>query len=356
MMEYERLSRMLFYGYVLLLTYLVYLVMQPFLMPLTWAGVLALCLWPVFKRLQPRTGTTGAALLVTCGGFLVLIVPAIWVIWSLVAQVTGAAAALQDALNRFENMDQLQQFWAWLQTHAPLPPLAEVKAQLGSQIARGCTRLTGQASGIVQNAVIFTVRTAITFLALFFFLRDGARMRNLVRRLLPFGAAQQDRLMKQTHELIAAGITATLLIALLQGTAGGVIFACLHIESPVFWGAIMVFCALIPVVGSALIWIPAAIILLAEGHWIRGVILVSYGICIISTIDTVLRPIILKGKTQTTGLLTMLSVVGGVATFGVLGLILGPVILAAMQSLTALLPNRDSQLYTPSNTGQPKEA
>ena len=342
MVEHERLSRLLFYGYVLLLTYLAYLVLQPFLMPLAWAGVLALCLWPLFARLQTRLGATGAALLVTGTAFLLLIVPAGWVIWSLVAQLTGATAALQGALARIEHVERLQQAWTWAQAHAPLPPLAEVERLTNAQIASACANLTGQTAGIVQNAVVFAAKTAIVFLALFFFLRDGHRMRGLLRRLLPFSPVQQERLMNQTRDLIAAGIRATLLIALLQGTTGGIIFACLGISSPAFWGALMIFCALIPVVGSSLIWIPAAIVLLAEGHWIRGVILLFCGGCLISMIDTILRPLLLRGKTRTNGLLTLLSVLGGVAVFGFLGLILGPVVLAAMQSLTALLPEPDT--------------
>ena len=342
MLENERLSRLLFYGYVLLLTYLVFLVLQPFLMPLAWAGVLALCFWPLFNRLQPRLGTTGAALLVTGIASLLLLAPVVWVIWSLVEQLTGATAALQVALHRIENMERLQQFWALAQAHAPLPSLAQIESQATAQLAQASANLTGQTAGILQNAAVFAMKTTIVFLALFFFLLDGHRMHTLLRRLLPFSPMQQERLMTQTRDLIAAGIRATLLIALLQGTTGGILFACLGIDSPVFWGLLMIFCALIPVVGSSLIWIPAAIVLLAGGHWIRGAILLLGGVVIISMIDTILRPLLLRGKTRTNGLLTLLSVLGGVATFGFLGLILGPVVLAAMQSLTALLPEPDA--------------
>ena len=341
MLENERLSRLLFYGYVLLLTYLAFLVLHPFLMPLAWAGVLALCLWPIFDRLQPRLGITGAAMVVTVAAFLLLIIPAVWVIWSLVEQLSGATATWQKAFSNLESSGRLQQAWNWAQAHAPLPSLAEFQRQAGAQIDRVSSSLTDQASSIIENAAIFAVKTLIAFLALFFFLRDGHRMRVFLRRLLPFSSEQRERLMTQTHDLIAAGITATLLIALLQGTVGGIVFACLGIDSPVFWGLLMIFCALIPVVGSSLIWLPAAIVLLAEGHWIRGVILIFCGACIISMLDTILRPQLLRGKTRTNGLLTLLSVLGGVAAFGFLGLILGPVVLAAMQSLTALLPEPD---------------
>ena len=339
--EKERLSRLLFYAYVLALTYLAYLILQPFLMPLAWAGVLALCVWPVFTRLQRRLGTNRAAVLVTFAAFFLLIAPAIWTVWSLVGQVGDAISSAQQALGRVENQEKLQQCWNWLQVRLPLPPFAELKDQLGVLVGKTTSGLTNQAAGIAQNTAIFAVKTVITFLALFFFLRDGHKAHGVLRRLLPFSVEQQDRLMAQTRELISAGISATLLIALLQGTVGGIVFACLGVHSPVFWGLVMVFCALIPVVGASVIWLPTAGVLFVDGHWIRGVILLLCGFGIIGMLDNILRPVLLRGKAQMNGLLMFLSILGGVAAFGFLGLVLGPVVMAAMQSLTALLAERE---------------
>lgn len=338
MNEHQRLSRLLFYAYVLLLTYLAFRILAPFLMPLAWAGVLALCLWPAFARLQRRWGASRAAAFVTLASFLLLVLPSVWVVWSLVGQVAEAVTSAQQALDQIETVEKLQRAWCWVQAHVPLPPIEELKSQAGTLAGRVTSTLTSQAAGIVQNTAIFAFKTLITFLSLFFFLRDGHRLRRALRRLLPFEASRQELLMTQTGELISAGITATLLIALLQGTVGGIVFASLGIRSAVFWSLLMVFCALIPVVGASVIWLPAAIVLFVGGHWIRGVILLLCGFGIIGMLDNILRPMLLRGKTPVNGGLTLLSVLGGVAAFGFIGLVLGPVVLAAMQSLTAILP------------------
>jgi len=351
----ERLPELLFYVYVAVLTYLAYQIMQPFLIPLIWAGVLALCLWPLCARLQHRHwSATRAALVVTVLGALLAALLVTWIIWKLGVQAAAAVGAAQDALGRVENLQRVQHYWSWVQQRVPLPPIAELRSHAAQWASNALQDLTAQTAGMVQHVLSFGFKTVITFCALFFFLRDGSQMPGLVRGLLPLSATRQERLIRETRDLIAAGIAASLVIGLAQGAAGAVIFAILGIGSPIFWGALMLFCSLIPVVGASLVWLPAALMLALEGHWIRGLVLVCYGVGVITMLDNVLRPMILSGTAAMNGLLILLGILGGVAAFGFIGVVLGPVIIAAMMGLLATLTERNAAASTaaPEPAGQ----
>src|SRR5262249_6037047 len=123
------------------------------------------------------------------------------------------------------------------------------------------------------------------------------------------------------------------LIASLQGLAGGLAFALLGLGAPVFWGVMMGFLALFPFVGTWLVWAPAAVWLVATGHAVKGLVLTLLGATIVSGIDNVLRPAILSGRAQMNGLLMFMSLLGGVGLFGLLGIVLGPLVTAIVLGL-----------------------
>lgn len=351
--ENKRLTVLLFYAYVLVLVFFAFQILQPFLVPLGWAGMLALCLWPLQTRLVPRLGNTRSALGVTLLAALLIIGPILWLSYSLVAQASQVAMETQKTLLRVENMDKIKVLWERVGAQVPLPPLEEVRGRIANGAGTLAGLIAGQAAGILQNAVVLVAKTVITFLALFFFLRDGARAGGFVRNLLPFSSSQQLHLINQTRELIFSGITATLLIALAQGCLGGVVFALLGLNAPIFWGLCMVICAMIPIVGTSLIWGPAAVLLLIEGDWVRGAILLGCGFGVIGLLDNLLRPILLRGKAPMNGLLMFLSIVGGIVSFGFIGLILGPVVMAAAVSLLGLMrpDSGDSSIMEELNDG-----
>jgi predicted PurR-regulated permease PerM len=140
-------------------------------------------------------------------------------------------------------------------------------------------------------------------------------------------------MIRQTRDLVVASIAAGLLIAALQGLAGGLLFAALGLGAPVFWGVMMGLLALLPFVGTWVVWLPAAIWLIATGQLVKGVVLVLLGATIVSSIDNVLRPAILSGRAQMSGLLMFLSLLGGVNLFGLLGIVLGPLVSAIVTGL-----------------------
>jgi predicted PurR-regulated permease PerM len=179
---------------------------------------------------------------------------------------------------------------------------------------------------IGQNALTFTVLFILMLYLLFFFLRDGHKIVELIIRVLPIGDEAERHLLSKFAEVSRATIKGTLVIGIMQGTIGGIMFALLGIESAVFWGVVMIGLSILPAVGSALVWAPAAIIFLANGHWVKALILFVVGALIIGVLDNVLRPVLVGRDTKMPDYLILLSTLGGLAIFGLSGFVVGPVI------------------------------
>jgi len=186
---------------------------------------------------------------------------------------------------------------------------------------------------LLADIVVLFFHLFVTLFALFFFLRDGGTIMHEVRRALPFEEFRRERMIRQTRDVVYASIAAGLMIAGLQGLAGGLVFALLGLAAPMFWGVIMGFLALLPFVGTWVVWLPAAISLLAMGQVGKGIVLIVLGATVVGGIDNILRPAILAGHTQMNGLLMFVSLLGGVSVFGLLGLVLGPLVTAIVLGL-----------------------
>jgi predicted PurR-regulated permease PerM len=182
---------------------------------------------------------------------------------------------------------------------------------------------------------------------LFFMLRDGDAMSRYVRDRLPFSAQENERLMIETRDLVIASVGAGLIVAAAQGIIGGVTFWLVGIRAPVFWGVLTGFCSFIPVVGAALVWVPAAIGLLLSGEIGRGVLMALIGAFGISMVDNVLRPLLLSGRTSVSGLVIFFGLLGGAAAFGFIGVVIGPIILVTTARLLENLRRPDDPPENP---------
>jgi len=218
----------------------------------------------------------------------------------------------------------------WVRAHLPAAwhdmDFSEPLRQGGAKIAEF---LAGKIGALVKNTFTFLVDLFIVIFALFFMFRDGDKIVEAVRHLIPFDESIQRDMLTESRDLIFASVAVGLLVAAVQGVLGGTAFVLAGITTPVFWGVLIAFFSLVPVVGSALIWVPGASWLFFSGHWGRGLLVV--GICFgVATIaDNILRPLLLRNRTHLNELLLFISVLGGISVFGLLGLVAGPTIVAA---------------------------
>jgi predicted PurR-regulated permease PerM len=332
---HERLGTVIFYAVVIALSYLTYRILEPFLVALAWAAVLVMVTYPVYDRLTERWGATRAALASTAAVTLILILPILAVSYACMQQGISAVHALENSAAS-GNFDWMNRLWDHLHARYPGVISADFGATVGRYAQTGAQYVARELGTLLANAALFLFHLLVTIMTMFYFFRDGDSFLARLRGLLPFQMAQRERMLAQAHELVFASVISSAAGAGSTGLLGGIAFAALGITAPVFWGVMMTFFSLLPVVGSAVIWVPAAVGLALSGHVVRGLLLLVVCLVIVSGVDYVLRPWLISGHSQIGGLLIFLGVLGGVIAFGVLGIVLGPIILAMVASLLDL--------------------
>jgi predicted PurR-regulated permease PerM len=329
----ERLATVLSYGALLLLGYLVYRIFLPFLVPLVWSAVLAIFFFPMYERLNVRLTPGRAALVSTLAVTFLLIVPALLILFFTARQGLDASAHLQAALavhGQGPDRGFLPDVEAWIRHRLPASMQSiDIEGQLQAGAAKLGSFIAGSIGALLKNFANFFVDLFLLIFTLFFMFRDGKSVVRALRHLLPFDADIQREMMKESRELIFASVAVALVIAAIQGFLGGVAFAITGIPTPIFWGVVIAFFSLLPVVGSALVWFPGALWLGFTGHWGRFFVVVVICLGVSTVADNIVRPLLLSNRTRLNDLLLFIGVIGGLEVFGLLGLVAGPTILAA---------------------------
>lgn len=329
------LGTALFYGIIALLAYLVYVVFEPFLVALAWAVVLVVVSYPFYERLRQRWGPNSAALAVTTAVTLILIVPTIFVMFAFVREAFSAAQSIQTRVEagRFAWVGA---FWTHLQQRFPNLVPQNLNVLIHRYAERGAAYLGERLEVALRHGLEFVFDVFVTILAMFYLYRDGHGMVARLRQILPFDEDRRERLVHETRELIYATVTSTLVAAAVHGALGGMAFAIAGIHAAVFWGVMMGFFSLVPVVGSALIWLPLSISLMLGGHMGKGVFLIIFCSLIVGLVDNIVRPWLISGRAEMSGLIIFISILGGIAVFGLLGVVLGPIVVALAANILDL--------------------
>jgi len=333
--EAQRMTSLVFYGVVGLVVYLAYQVVQPFLVQIGWALVLAICLAPAQTRLAPRLGTMRSAVLLTVLVLVLLVVPAVLAVLMLVSEGGEVVGYVEGQLrDRGGPMGLFHVAWDWLHARLPfLPTEEEIVGRLSAGLGGLAGEVASRAGSIVKGALSFVFGLVITLGILFFLLKDGPQMARAARRLLPFGREQNERLVTLTRDIVAASVTSMLVVAVLQGVLGGLTFLLLGVPGAALWGGLIGVLSLLPAVGGALVWAPAAIWLAVSGSLAKGVVLALVGLLVLGNVDNVVRPMLLSGSARMGTLVLVISLLGGVSAFGFIGIVLGPVVAAVLTAL-----------------------
>jgi len=304
-----------------------------FLMPVFWAAVLATVFFPLqsryVQRLGGRRSLAALATILTIIGLVVVPFLLVGVAVSREAvglhnQITSGDVDLQAPVRFLRRLTPLATEYlggfgidveAWVQ-------------RLSSSAVAVSQFVASSALGIGQDVLRITALFFLMLYILFFFLRDGDRLVATLLRVVPLEDARERQLLAKFAEVSLATIKGTLVVGIVQGAIGAVLFWALGLPAPVFWGTLMTMFSVLPAVGPGLIWLPAAVILLAMGHIMKGIILIAAGVLVIGLVDNVLRPILVGRDTQMPDYLVLLATLGGIGVFGVSGFVIGPVIAA----------------------------
>jgi predicted PurR-regulated permease PerM len=331
----ERLGALLFYGIVIVLAYFVYRIFEPFIAAIAWAVVLVVLANPFYAKLERRWGKTLAALAATLAVTVVLIVPTLAALYAFAQQ---GIVALHDVQNNIADGKFLWMNHAWDRVQQRFPEIGggNLPDELRKWGEAGATFVAAKLGTIAAHAAVFLFDLFVTVLVMFYLFRDSEAMLARLRAILPFPTEQRDAMLKESENLIVASVMSTAAAAVVQGILGALAFAMAGIGAPIFWGVMIAFFSLIPVVGSALIWVPAAVTLMARGHITYGLVLLAFYGLVIAFVDYILRPWLISGRSEMGGMVIFISVLGGVSLFGLLGIVLGPIIVALMAGLLDL--------------------
>lgn len=322
----------------LILGWMSYLILVPIYAALAWAAFIAFLLHPLQTRLSKllRGHKNITASILTLFAVLIILGP----LTGLTAAFVGQAEEMLKAAQQLASDESGAQASrsGWLKSM-----LLSIQLKIGisptqiqewaSEGARNALREMASMGGKVFVGALGTVfGFTISMFVVFFLLRDGEKMVDTVRDLIPMQRAAKDRLLDHLSSVMYAVIYGTVLTAIIQGALLGIAFATLSLPAPAVIGVVGAILALLPIVGTPVIWIPAVLVLASQDRWVAATILLVWGLFIIS-IDNVLRPILVSGRAPIGTLTVFVGVIGGATAFGTIGLFLGPVVLSMVMAL-----------------------
>ena len=340
--------------------YLCYRLAVPCLPALAWALALAVIVHPLHRWINRwLPGRTPAAALSVLLVAVVIIVPVSFVTHHLIREADNALKMVQQQLesgewrSHLEKHPRLKPMVSWIQTQFGLPATdqaavpeadpSDVQTSEASDPAavppkkepmQGSATVVALGIGaVIANCVWLGMQLFITLMALFFFLRDRHHALAVIRSLMPLSEAETDEVFLRVSETIHATIYGSVVVALVQGAMGGLMFWWLGLPSPLFWGAVMALLAVVPVLGTFVVWAPTAIFLALQGDMTKALTLTAWGSLAIGLIDNALNPYLIGNRMRFHTLLIFIAIIGGLALFGASGIILGPLLLAIADAL-----------------------
>jgi predicted PurR-regulated permease PerM len=346
-----------FIGLVAVITAAFLWMVRGFLAPVFWAAVFAVLFQPLFLRTEVALGgrRSIAAFMATLGVIVTVLVPAALLLAALASQALWLYGAIASGEISLQVPLEFMQ--------RTLPRATEVLARFGLTIEELRASLEGAAVTATQviaaravvagqNALTVTVMFALMLYFLFFFFRDGDRIVGGIIRALPMGDDRERRLLRKFAEVSRATVKGTLVVAAVQGALGGIMFGLVGIRAALFWGVVMGVLSLLPAIGAALVWVPAAIILLATGAIWQGIVVIIGGSLVIGVVDNLLRPVLVGRAAEMPDYLVLLATLGGLSAFGLAGFVAGPVIAALFLVLWEMFAAE----YAPAEDGPPAGA
>lgn len=320
-----------------LLGYLSYQIISPFVVPIAWAIVFSVVFYPIYAFISKYIKVKSIASSITVLIILVaIIVPITYMSFLLV----GELEKFGDYTNS-GGLEFLRDLFAKIKAS---PHFDKISSLVGEgnmptydQVMENIKKIGGLILQNLSIRITNIIYAAINFLfmifTIFFLFIDGPGFLSKVKDYMPFNEEQKNRLATQMKDMIASTVYGGVIVAIIQGILGGIGFYVVGIDSPVLWGIAMSVMSFVPVLGTLSIWGPASIYLLSQGDYMHGIGLILFGTFVISMVDNILKPLIIGGRTKMPTIIIFFSVLGGIKTFGIIGLIMGPLIMAVFVSV-----------------------
>lgn len=321
----------------LLLGYLTYQILQPFLTAIAWAVVFSIVFYPVYvfllRHLRFKVVASTVTLLIL---ILIILGPVTYLSFILTDEIKDVVENInKDTLSFvkdiFSNL-KITNLADKIQSYLGMEGV-DIGDILAENIKKTGKSVINSLSSWIKNIAGMFLDFIFMLFAIFFLLKDGPGFLSRVKDYLPFAEEDKNRLISKIKDMIISTIFGSVIVAIIQGILGGAAFYFLGIKSPVLWGTAMSVMSFLPFLGTFSIWGPVAGYLLIQGNYTKGIILLLFGSLVISMVDNILKPIIISGRTKMPTLAVFFSVLGGIKLFGLIGFIMGPLVLALFISV-----------------------
>ena len=314
------MSKYAFAGLLLILAYFSYLIVEPFLSYLLFSAVLAMLFHPVYMWLHKKTNRPRlSSIILVLGLILLLILPSILIGIVLIRQAPAAYASFAGSIDAGPVQEILQQY---------IGPDVSINAWITESTQRFSQYVLRSAPAFLSSATEVALGLFVMFFVMFYLFTQADHILKRLRKISPLSHTHHNKLVSSIDQVVHGIIEGQVVLGLLQGLIGGAMFWALGIPNALFWGFVMAVLSIIPFLGSFIIWLPAAIWLLITGNVVKGIILLTVGFLIISQIDNFLRPYLVSRYAEVHPALVLVGVIGGLAAFGVVGFVVGPLVLA----------------------------
>jgi predicted PurR-regulated permease PerM len=333
----KAVGQWLLWALLAIVLYFCFRIMQPFLMPIFLALIISTLLAPIYNLvLRKLNGRKSLAALLVCLGLTsAILVPVLFLSISLANEATDVYQKLRDpeTLRKIESwMDPntnpiVRRVTPWLPASIRLDNL-QLASRVGAQAQQIGIALLGVATAVAAGLFNLLMDYFIMVIVLFFLLRDSAYFADRVRAISPLSEEDETMFVERFRVVTRATVLGNLATSITQGAISGLIFLMLGLPNPIFWGALTALLSLVPLVGTALVWVPWTIYLFAVGSPTKAIIFVVIEVIVVGGIDNILRPLFMEGGVRMHTLLIFFSILGGIGYFGMLGMFIGPLVFA----------------------------
>jgi len=355
------LARLVLLVAALIVLYFVIQIFRPFLAAIAVAVVLSTLSYPLFEELARRLGgRRGWAALIACLCLMfVIVVPFVILLIMLGQQVSQIYQQFEDMLakgqfSKFSTLADipfLRRPMGWLNGIVDLKRF-DLAGNLGALLKQASVFLLTHSTAIVTGLFSLIFDFFIMVVTMFFLFRDGHCLKEELESLSPVSKRYTDLLTTTFRDVARATVIGNLLTAMAQGATSGIIFWSLGVSNALFWGTTSAFCSLVPVVGATIVWIPWALYLLLTGSIVKGILMIALQALVVGSLDNILRPVLMEGGIRMHTMIIFFSIMGGIAYFGVLGMVFGPIIVALGMTLLEVykIEVRGTRIVTPAET------
>jgi predicted PurR-regulated permease PerM len=322
---------------VLLISALFLSMIRAFLMAIFLAGLFSALVHPLYRRFVEWTG--GRRALASLTTILLITLFILLPLAGLMGIVTAQAIKVGESVKpwvqqQIASPSSLFAKFEAIPFYDKLLPYRDVIFQkAGEMVGKISSFLIDSLGSAALGGVNIILMSLVLLYCMFFFLMDGDKLIRKILYYLPLEDDDEQRMLNRFTSVARATLKGTAVIGVLQGGLAGLAFAVVGIPSAVFWGVIMILLSILPGIGTALVWIPAAGILGASGHWPQAIGLVAFCGVVVGSLDNVLRPILVGKDTQMHELLIFFGTLGGIMMFGFVGFIIGPIVAALFTTI-----------------------